>query len=368
MIKQLRYFLIVSIALFNSSCNSQVQSKSQIDKDSDKQNTEKLVDKKNESIKYGSGDIVTNSYLDNSGNIWFTTTLEGIFKYDGESFYNYTVEDGLCGNQVWAILEDKDGLMWFGTGNGLCKFNGESFESIPIPKNNTKTEWLEQSYPIVNPSAVVSLVQDRSGAYWIGSNGAGVYKYDGTKFTSYLKERGKLMPDSLHHNVVLSIVEDNEGDIWFSSFSHGGVSQYSKGNFIHHSLKDGYGDGMVSTVYKDGKGSLWIGTRNGGIYKYDGKSFLNIPDANTGDQIAMATFFEDSKGIFWVTSYARKGVYQYDGKSFIPFIIKNSDKLIDVKCISEDENGNIWFGGRYGILWKYNGNTLKDFTQEKRKK
>ncbi len=368
MTKQLKYFLIILIALFNSSCNSQVQSKSQIDKKSNQQNVEELVDKKNEPIKYNSGDVVTKGYLDSSGNMWFSTTQEGIFKYDGKSFTNYTIEDGLCGNQVWSILEDKNGLLWFGTANGLCKFNGKTFESIPIPEYNIKTEWLEQTYPIVNPNAVVSLVQDKNGVYWIGTNGAGVYKYNGNEFISYLKERGKLMPDSLHHNVVLSIVEDTEGDIWFSSFSHGGISQYSKGSFVHHSLEDGFGDGMVSTIYKDKKGSLWIGTRNGGIYKYNGKTFLNVTDSNIDNQIAMATFLEDSKGTFWVASYARKGVYRYDGTSFVPFEIKDSEKLNDIKSISEDKKGNIWFGGRYGRLWRYDGKTLQDFTQEKRKK
>lgn len=320
--------------------------------------------------QYNSGDVVTKAYLDRSGNMWFTTTQEGVFKYDGVSFVNYTVEDGLCGNEVWAILEDNENLMWFGTGNGLCTFNGTSFETIPIPKDTVKSEWLDQTYPIVNPNAVVSLIQDKKGSYWIGSNGAGAYHYDGNTFTSYLRERGKLMPDSLHHNVVLSIVEDENNDLWFSSFSHGGVSQFTGNGFTHHALEDGFGDGMVSSLYIDREENLWLGTRNGGIYQYDGESFQNIPDTNaeTDEQIAMASFFQDSKGLFWVSSYARKGVFQYDGKSFIPFEVENSSQLLDIKCISEDKNGNIWFGGRYGILWRYDGEQLKDFTQIKRRR
>ncbi|MGB0390501.1 MAG: ligand-binding sensor domain-containing protein [Salibacteraceae bacterium] len=341
------------------SCNGQNNTKSQVENEI----------KNIEPYEYNSGDVVTKGFSDKEGNMWFSTTQEGIFKYDGKSFTNYTVEDGLCGNQVWTILEDKDGLMWFGTESGLCKFNGKIFETIPIPKDNVKSKWLKQTYPIVNPSAVMSLIQDKTGIFWIGSNGAGAYKYDRIKFTPLLKERGKLMPDSLHHNVILSIVEDKNSDIWFSSFSHGGISQFTGNSFIHHSLKDGFGDGMVSTLYIDRKEYLWVGTRNGGIYRYNGKSFINVPDTNpiTDDQIAMATFFEDSNGIFWVTSYARKGVYQYDGKSFIPFELENSDKLIDIKSISEDRNGNIWFGGRYGNLWRYDGEKLKDYTQLKRR-
>ena len=117
---------------------------------------------------------------------------------------------------------------------------------------------------------------------WFTTTKEGVFKYDGKEFNSYLKKRGKLMPDSLHHNVVLSIVENGNGDIWFSSFSHGGISQYNKNGFVHHSLKDGFGNGMISSLYCDRKDTIWV------------------------------------------ASYARKGVYQYDGKSFTPFKIKKT--------------------------------------------
>jgi len=356
--KQMKCILMLLLTLMMISCNGQNKTPS----------TFEMEPQNNEPYEYNSGDVVTKGYLDDSGNMWFSTTQEGVFKYDGKSFTQYTVKDGLCGNQVWAIIEDQDGLMWFGTESGLCKFNGKSFETIPIPNDTTKSEWLEQTYPVINPNAVVSLVQDRQGVYWIGSNGAGAYKYDGVTFASYLKERGELMPDSLHHNVILSIVEDKNSDIWFSSFSHGGISQFSENEFTHYSLKDGFGDGMISSLYIDRNENLWAGTRNGGIYKYDGESFVNVPDIDTEteDQIAMATFYEDSKGIFWVASYARKGVYQYDGKSFVPFEIAQSEKLTDMKSISEDKNGNIWFGGRYGKLWKYDGDKLVDYTQKKR--
>jgi len=137
---------------------------------------------------------------------------------------------------------------------------------------------------------------------------------------------------------------------------------------IHHPLKDGYGDGMISTSYMDKEENLWFGTRNGGIYKYDYNRFENISDKKTGEQIAMASILQDEEGAIWIASFARKGAYKYDGTSFIPLDIKGSEKLNDIKCISEDTDGNIWFGGRYGLLWRFDGNELKDFTQLKRMK
>ncbi|MEM1357173.1 MAG: two-component regulator propeller domain-containing protein, partial [Bacteroidota bacterium] len=163
-------------------------------------------------------------------------------------------------------------------------------------------------------------------------------------------------------------VEDAKGDIWIGSFSHGGISQYNGDHLVHHDLPDGIGNGMISSIYIDRQERMWAGTRNGGIYRYDGKSFSSFNSTQTGEKIAMAKFFEDSNGNLWMSSYARKGVYQFNGQHFIPFDVANSDKLVDVMCISEDQDGNVWFGGRYGLLWKYDGEKLIDFTQLKREK
>lgn len=329
----------------------------------------KIASKPRDSVttkRYGPGDVVTKGYLDRKGQLWFTTTDEGVFKYVDEQFTNYTIEDGLCGNDVWAITEDTAGVMWFGTANGLCSFDGHRFSNIPLPPPDTTTAWLQSSYPIVNPSGVSGLIQDKSGIFWIGSNGAGAYRYDGTQYQSYLAAKGNKMPDSLHHNVILSLIEDTQGNIWFGSFSHGGVSKYDGGKLTHYPLKDGYGDGMISSIYEDSRGNIWIGTRNTGIWKYDGSEFKNISVGSKSDQIAMATFLEDSEGTIWVASYARKGIYQYNGTAFEPFVFDKSEALVDIKCMVEDDKGNIWFGGRYGILWKYDGKDLVDYTQLKR--
>lgn len=362
MMRQRSFFLVILVGFICAGCESKIHTTLKKGENTDKHSVAHVTAKEPQSTPYDSGDIVTSGFLDASGMMWFATTKEGIFTYDGTDFTNYSTAEGLCGNQVWAILQDSDDMMWFGTQNGLCRYNGVNFETIPIPKDTVMTDWLEQVYPIVNPKAVVSLIQDKTGDFWIGSNGAGAYRYDKNKFTSYLKEKGKLMPDSLHHNVILSIVEAHDGDIWFSSFSHGGISQFTEGRFIDHALKDGFGDGMIASLYIDRKEHLWVGTRNGGIYKYEDDTFVNVPDANQDNQIAMATFLEDSNGTLWVASYARKGVYTYDGTAFIPFDIENSDQLNDVKTISEDKDGNIWFGGRYGLLWRFDGEELKDFT------
>ena len=365
--KQLKYFSILLIAIFTSSCNGQSQTKSQINKESDKQNTEELVDKKSEPYKYGAGDVVNKGYLDKSGNMWFTTLKEGVFKFDGKTFKNLTVKDGLCSNVVNAVVEGKNGIMWFGTAKGLCSYDGKSFVNIPLPQEDSHRVSPETGLPSRKTETVLSLIQVSNGDFWIGTDASGAYRYDGKTFTPFLKFKGRIQPDdNVYNNCILSIIEDKKGNIWIGSFTHGGLSEIDGDTLIHHALKDGYGDGMISTSYMDRKGNLWFGTRNGGIYKYNGKTFKNIADTKTGEQIPMASVLEDSEGTIWIASFARKGVFNYDGKSFAPLDIEGSEKLNDVKFVTEDKDGNIWFGGRYGLLWRYDGEVLKDFTQLKR--
>ncbi|MEL6629504.1 MAG: two-component regulator propeller domain-containing protein, partial [Bacteroidota bacterium] len=315
---------------------------------------------------YDSGDVVYDAYLDKDGNIWFTTSQEGVYKYDGQVFTNYRMEDGLCGNEVSSIIEGADGAFWFGTDKGLCQFDGKEFTAIPLPYYPKESEWLDKYYPMINPEAVTKILQDKQGDFWVGSNCAGLYRYDGHVYESYLQEGGNLMPDSMHHNNISAIAEDRNGHIWVGSFSHGGISQFDGTDFVHHSLHDGVGDGMISSIHIDRQNRMWVGTRNGGIYQYDGRSFINIPDNEGEGKIAMAKFFQDSKGTLWMSSYARRGVYQFDGRAFTPFECMHSDQLVDVMCMAEDKDGHIWFGGRYGLLWRYDGEELSDFTQLKR--
>src|SRR5579871_1684800 len=69
---------------------------------------------------------------DKAGNLWFGSTGEGVYRYDGKGFAQFTVHDGLADNTVWSILEDTMGTIWFGTDSGLSRWDGKSIRSIPI--------------------------------------------------------------------------------------------------------------------------------------------------------------------------------------------------------------------------------------------
>ncbi|MBL4593584.1 MAG: hypothetical protein JKX68_07195 [Flavobacteriales bacterium] len=364
MIKQLKYFSIILIILVTSSCNGQNQKKSIIEKESERKNTEQTINKK---VEYGARDVTTNGFLDKSGNIWFTTLTEGVFKYDGISFTNFTINDGLCSNSVNSVIEDNTGLLWFATAKGLCSYDGKAFVNYPLPQEHVPGVSPETGLPSRKTEVVLSLIQDSKGIFWVGTIASGAYSFDGETFTSFLRYKGRIHPDdSVYNNCIQSIVEDSAGNIWFTSQTHGGISRYDGKEFTHFTKEDGLPDDMIFSSFKDKEGTLWFGTLDKGFISYSEGSFNFFNENNGLNNNMVSCFYQDKTGKLWIGSFRESTVSWFDGENFTSVPFDKEQKLVELRFIAEDKDGNIWFGGRYGILYRYDGKELKDFTQLKR--
>ncbi|GAB3949674.1 hypothetical protein GCM10028805_26330 [Spirosoma harenae] len=122
-------------------------------------------------------------------------------------------------------------------------------------------------------------------------------------------------------------------------------------------LSTSYGPSHITrTIKQDRKGNIWMATF-GGIYRYDGKSFINVTR-----QVSSAHFFsvlEDRKGNFWFSTVG-EGVYYYDGKSFQQFTTKDGLASNGVFDIYEDKAGTIWFGTGEGAS-RYDGKSFRTY-------
>ena len=74
-------------------------------------------------------DFVRTMYQDTKGNYWFGTNGDGVIRYDGTTLEKFTQNEGFGGTAVRGILEDKNGVLWFGTSGGLTKFDGTTFSN-----------------------------------------------------------------------------------------------------------------------------------------------------------------------------------------------------------------------------------------------
>ncbi|SFT11075.1 Two component regulator propeller [Zhouia amylolytica] len=341
--------IILSITLV--SCNGQVQNNSL---------SETKPDLK---IEKPIGNVYC-GFLDKDDNLWFGTTNDGVYKYDGSNFIHFTQEDGLSHNKVSCIYQAENGNLWFGTANGVSIFDGTKFTHLKIPKTEISTDWLKNSFPVVNPNEVQSINQDENGIFWLGTNGAGAYSYDGKTFKNHLSEIGNKMPDSLYHNIIQSISKDNQGNLWFVSMSHGGISKYDGNAFTHYLPKDGISDDMVRTSLVDSKGDIWFGfngNRKSGLTYTNGISFQTY---STDDGLCsrnVRAIYEDTKGKLWIGGM--QGLCVFDGNTFTNFKDNENKTYERIVFIIGDTKGKIWFGGLNGF-WKYDGERVIDMTRK----
>lgn len=311
---------------------------------------------------------------DKAGNLWFSTGGEGVYRFDGASFTNFTTKDGLLDNDVSAIIEDDSGNLVFGTRSGICKYDGKAFS-----KYSANTD--------LHRMPVTCLLEDREGNLWMGTLTNGVYRYDGKNLTNYLNQD---RPFNLgnRYQTILDMLQDRKGNLWFSSWNGGGVWRYdgrSFTNFVpsadyYRRNEDGrsgarrppppgpalpglllpqdtIADDMIFSMTEDKAGTLWFATRNHGACRYDGKSFTTY----LGNE-RLLSVLEDRKGNMWFTT-TDNGVWRYDGKSFRNFTTKDGLANNSVFSVLEDRSGNLWFGTRNCGLSRYDGTTFTSFSE-----
>lgn len=230
---------------------------------------------------------------DKAGNLWFGTIGGGVYRYDGSAFRLFTTADGLVNNSVGCMLDDNSGNLWFGTGNGVSRYDGHAFTNFTVPglsnnfvnvivQDKTGKLWFGTRAGIRCYDGITftdfnnkegapfyyvgSILEDRTGNLWIGSE-SGLYRYDGVSLTNFTT------------NSIGYICEDRTGNLWLSGSVAGGMALYRFDGksfaTISKRLKYGPGGNQIFGICADKDGNMWFGTA-GGVYRYDGKSIADF--------------------------------------------------------------------------------------------
>lgn len=250
--------------------------------------------------------------------------------------------------------------------------------------------------------SIWSVYQDRHNIYWFGSNGEGLYRYDGKTLVQFTTQHG------LNNNQIRRIQEDKDGNLYLSTGL--GISRFDGHSFTtlraDTSLfgqigkpstdrlwlqgSDGaYGyDGTklqqlrlpktlreeayyrqypgtpispkgVYYVYQDSKGHVWFGTEYLGVCRYDGSSFLWLMEQGLAES-AVRSIYEDRKGNYYFGN-SGEGLYQYDGEKLTNLRHtkgigggKPSDR-ISYNAITGDSAGVLWIATYDFGVWRYDG-------------
>jgi len=291
------------------------------------------------------GNRVNAIYQDKEGAIWFGTG-GGVSRFDGNSWTTYTKEDGLVGNWVGAIYQDKEGAIWFGAGGGVSRFDGNSWTTY------TQEDGLAGNL-------VRAIFQDKEGVIWFGTSsssggmvtihrdregifaeGGGVTRFDGESWKTYTKE------DGLAEGLVQAILQDKEGAMWFGTWLRG-VSRFDGESWKRYTVKDRLVNNNVRAILQDKEGALWFVTE-GGVSRFDGKEWTTYTQKDGLASNLVRAIFQDKKGVMWFGT-EEGGVGLFDGRCFQT--IDSRDGLASdwVNCVYMDRSGHIWLGTRDGV-------------------
>lgn len=363
-------FSLLLLSILFSSCNGHTSTSQNTNNQTEQQpKLVRTMGTKNENVQC--------ELLDKDGNLWFSIKGEGVYRYEGKSFTNFTTKDGLCNNNVGSIIQDRAGNILIGTNRGICKYDGNKFTQFPIP----------------DTLGITCMLEDKDGNIWFGTWTNGIYRYNGKTLDNFLNSNNQEYNLGRNKQLILDILQDKNGNLWFSSWNGGGVWRYNgkefknflppadyykanqdKRNFNNPKIsfensqstkyspsKDHITDDMIFSMTEDNAGNIWFTTRDHGICYYDGKTFTNI-GRNEGFSSRGATaILQDEKNGFWIST-VDSGVWYYDGKTFKNFT--ENDGLVNnaVMNIMKDKNGHVWFGTKSFGLSRYDGKTFTTFS------
>ena len=322
------------------------------------------------STDQGLSQVTVNCILqDSKGFMWFGTQ-DGLNRYDGYTFTVYRNDpenlDSVSQNYITTIVEDKKEFIWIGTRmNGFSRFSpttGTYKHFIHAPHNPNS----------LSNNAIADICIDRENLLWIATNGGGVNQFNPKTgiFTFYRHEPKD--PGSLSSNTVNCIFQDAEGTIWMGT--HTGLDRLDlkSGQFTHYLNVPGnalsLSDSEITSIYRDGSGPLWVGTRQGGLNEWDPitgtfKHFMfsnGKPGSLSHNWVSK--ILGSRTGILWIGTKGG-GINRLDPHTeTITHYSGDPDNLRalnddDIRSVYEDRTGILWFGTFNGGINKFDPRT-----------
>ncbi len=276
------------------------------------------------------------------------------------TFERVNQKAGLSDNLVTSIVQDQYGFMWFGTENGLNRYDGYEFKVYYSDPEQTGT---------LSNNDIKCLLIDREGDLWIGTR-EGLNRFDllSENVTCFLQNTND--PTALRNDFINNIYEDRQGRLWIAT-QEGGLHLFNRQtrtftSYLHDADNpNSIGSDSVRCITEDDKGHLWIGLLNDGFLnrfdpeseqftRYIVKAIDEQYPGSTGEEIPdVLDIHCDENGYIWLGTWAL-GLFRFDPSSetFKRYEYKkkepNSLSSDIVMNIAQDPSGIFWFETRNG--------------------
>lgn len=286
-------------------------------------------------------------------------------------FKQFSLAEGLSQSSVICILQDSKGFMWFGTRDGLNKYDGHTFKTYRYDYRDKNS---------LSNSFIRVLLEDKNGNIWIGTNN-GLNKYLPSKdnFERFKHNQNK---NSLINNEIWSLITGEENYIWIGT--NGGLEKFNTLSGKSEHIKNFKSDlkNNIRSIFKDSNKNLWICNRENITLlniKNNKISEISYPSTQIRKPIRnySPVIFEDTKNTIWLGFRDGLATYNKITKEFEHFSIKNGNITTiteEVRAIHEDLFGNFWVGTYNGLYiinkernkishYKHNENNFNSLSQ-----
>jgi signal transduction histidine kinase/CheY-like chemotaxis protein/streptogramin lyase len=199
---------------------------------------------------------------------------------------------------------------------------------------------------------VRTIYEDSSGILWIGTR-KGLTRWKDGKFSTCLTD------DRSPLNLVNSICEDNEKNLWVGTENRG-LFRLKDGTFRSYSAKDGLSDETAWCIYQDSTGTLWVGMRNG-LYRLKGEKFSPFTTKDESFDYGINVIGEDREGNLWIGTES-KGLKQLKNGKVFTYSREEGLKSETIRCTHVDRNGTLWVGSYAGGLSWFKDGKFKTYT------
>ncbi|MFA9392140.1 MAG: two-component regulator propeller domain-containing protein [Prolixibacteraceae bacterium] len=210
------------------------------------------------------------------------------------NFDHLTIEDGLANNSVRTVFQDKEGYLWFGTLNGLSRYDGQQFKTFAYQLSDSTS---------IGNNKIREIFQDGLGYIWVTTYDNNVHRFDpaNENFINFPAALG----DNLGDNLIHFAVETSPGVVWLYLSGNGCVRVVSQANspnytFTHYTTENGLLSNSLNGIWVDQNDQIWLSTMAGFQQIKTKGASIQFTDVNyfTSPALNVVTFSENNDALW----------------------------------------------------------------------